>query len=309
MAKKEFKQNDNNFDVAYYRYSSHNQRDESIEQQREKAEAYAAKHGYTIIKEYIDRAKSGRTSNRAQYQLMLSEVGTIKPAVVIMWKTDRLGRDREDRTDAKYYYYACKEQRAKKCTKKPVHKEWLEDVVVGILKGLLDDGENLASSTVDAAKYYEEHYKSTEYLASLEQQRRDVEKALANFVKAIAAGIFNETTQESMLSLQEQKKALDTAMEAETVRQSLFEDEHSIRSYYDRFLHADFDNTEVRVSILEYFVDKIYLHEGRLVVASWYSEDNREVPMEVLNEEMEDPFAKGEAVKFDCFPSGPVVGL
>lgn len=44
MAKKEFKQNDNNFAVAYYRYSSHNQRDESIEQQREKAEAYAAKY-------------------------------------------------------------------------------------------------------------------------------------------------------------------------------------------------------------------------------------------------------------------------
>ena len=40
------------------------------------------------------------------------------------------------------------------------------------------------------------------------------------------------------------------------------------------------------------------------MVASWYSEDNREVPMEVLNEETEDPFAKGEAVKFDCFPSG-----
>lgn len=77
----------------------------------------------------------------------------------------------------------------------------------------------------------------------------------------------------------------DAAIAAETVKQSLFEDEHSIRSYHDRFLHADFDNAEVRNSVMEYFVDKIYLHEDRLVVASWYSEDNREVPMEVLDGE------------------------
>lgn len=107
-----------------------------------------------------------------------------------------------------------------------------------------------------------------------------------------------------MAELQARKEALDDAIAAETVRQSLFEDEHSIRFYYDRFLHADFDNAEVRASVMEYFVDKIYLHEDRLVVASWYSEDNREVPMEVLDAETEDPFAEGEAVKFDCFPSG-----
>ncbi|MCI5825965.1 MAG: hypothetical protein MR006_04795, partial [Arcanobacterium sp.] len=45
-------------------------------------------------------------------------------------------------------------------------------------------------------------------------------------------------------------------------------------------------------------------HDDRLVVASWYSEDNREVPMEVLDGATENPFDKGEAVEFDCFPSG-----
>jgi site-specific DNA recombinase len=178
---------------------------------------------------------------------------------------------------------------------------------MGILKGLLDDSENLASIAVDAAKYYERHYKSTGYLAGLEQQRRDVEKGLVNFVKAIEAGIFNETTQRRMAELEAQKEALDDAIGAETVRQSLFEDEPSIKAYFDRFLHADFDNPDVRDSVLEYFVDKIYLYEDRLVLMSWYSEDNREVPLEVLNGEVEDPFAEGEAAVFDCFPSGPTI--
>ncbi|EPI50800.1 MULTISPECIES: recombinase family protein [Gardnerella] len=41
------------------------------------------------------------TSDRPQYQLMLSEVGTIRPAAVILWKTYRLGRDRFELADAK----------------------------------------------------------------------------------------------------------------------------------------------------------------------------------------------------------------
>lgn len=59
----------------------------------------------------------------------------------------------------------------------------------------------------------------------------------------------------------------------------------------------------MRDSVLECFVDKIYLPDGRLVVTSWYSENNREVPMEVLNGEAEDPFVKVEYVKFDCLPT------
>ena len=105
-----------------------------------------------------------------------------------------------------------------------------------------------------------------------------------------------------MAELQECKDALNDAIEAETVSQSLFEDEHSIRAYIDRFLHADFDNPEVRDSVLEYFVDKIYLHEDRLVVTSWYSEDNREVPMEVLNGEAEDLFAEGGSRQVRLLP-------
>jgi len=39
------------------------------------------------------------------------------------------------------------------------------------------------------------------------------------------------------------------------------------------------------------------------VVASWYSENNRDVPLEVLDGETEFSFMEGEAVKFDCFPT------
>ena len=99
--KKEFVRNDNNNAICYYRYSSDAQRDASIEQQRELAVSYAESRGLHIIKEYEDRAISGTTDEREGFQDMLYEVKYLKPAYLILYKTDRLSRDRYDLLDAR----------------------------------------------------------------------------------------------------------------------------------------------------------------------------------------------------------------
>ena len=52
--------------VIYARYSSDNQREESIEGQIRECTAYAEKNGFTVVKHYIDRAVSAKTDNRPQ---------------------------------------------------------------------------------------------------------------------------------------------------------------------------------------------------------------------------------------------------
>lgn len=100
-AKKRFIQNPGNTAIAYYRYSSASQRDASIEQQRKAAREYADRKEYRIIKEYSDHAISGTSDERPEFRLMLSEVREIRPAYLILWKTDRLSRDRFDAVIAK----------------------------------------------------------------------------------------------------------------------------------------------------------------------------------------------------------------
>lgn len=92
--KKKFAPNDNNLAIAYYRFSSHSQNDASIDQQRELAHEWADAHGFKIVQEYEDAAISGTTDARPGFQQMLSEVAKIRPHTLIMWKTDRLGRDK-----------------------------------------------------------------------------------------------------------------------------------------------------------------------------------------------------------------------
>ena len=53
MRKKQFVQNDNNMAIAYYRFSSHAQNEQSIDQQRELAEEYAETHGNMLMKHYL----------------------------------------------------------------------------------------------------------------------------------------------------------------------------------------------------------------------------------------------------------------
>ena len=61
--------------VIYARYSSYNQREESIEWQIRECTAYAEKNGITVIKHYIDRAFSAKTDNRPEFQQMIKDSG------------------------------------------------------------------------------------------------------------------------------------------------------------------------------------------------------------------------------------------
>ena len=82
--------------VIYARYSSHGQTEQSIEGQLAKGHEYAAAQGYTVVHEYIDRAMTGRNDNREAFQKMLSDTGKHQFQVVIVWKVDRFGRNREE---------------------------------------------------------------------------------------------------------------------------------------------------------------------------------------------------------------------
>ena len=59
--------------VIYARYSSDNQREESIEGQIRENTAYANKNGIDIVGTYIDRAYSAKTDNRPEFQRMIKD--------------------------------------------------------------------------------------------------------------------------------------------------------------------------------------------------------------------------------------------
>lgn len=79
--------------VIYARYSSANQRDCSIEQQVEKCRELAAREGVTVIEIYADRAVSGKTDRRPNFQRMMKDASLRQFDVVLAWKSNRMGRN------------------------------------------------------------------------------------------------------------------------------------------------------------------------------------------------------------------------
>ncbi len=82
--------------VIYARYSSDNQREESIEGQLRECKAFAEKNDIQIIETYIDRALSAKTDNRPDFQRMIRESAKEQFEVIIVWKLDRFARNRYD---------------------------------------------------------------------------------------------------------------------------------------------------------------------------------------------------------------------
>ena len=82
--------------VIYARYSSDNQREESIEGQIRECTAFAEKNGITILRHYIDRAFSAKTDNRPEFQNMIKDSGKRLFDMIIVWKLDRFARNRYD---------------------------------------------------------------------------------------------------------------------------------------------------------------------------------------------------------------------
>ena len=511
--------NDNKLAIAYYRYSSASQNEASIEQQQRLARQWAQSQGLTLVEEYKDLAKTGRNMERPGLQKMLAEVPTIRPAYLVTWKVDRLGRDRRDlmeirhrlmaagvrihyiegidpseaaesvlmesvfdgfaefyslnlsanirrgvhfnaenaranghkifgyligadkkyvedpqtapfvrqmfsdyargvsmktisdqlnsqgvrtvrgyeftpkalnkllkarcyigeysyaghvipggmpalvdealfeevqrrfsvnkrlgartkaqlaamgddapdywltghlwcercgapmegvsgtsKTGRKHRYYYCLNQRKKRCTAKPVRKDDLEARVVQIVEGFLEDTEMLASLAVDMADHYRAtHGRREAALEALEAQRRDVEKKLANFIKAIGMGIFNEDTQAAMEALRAQKDELETAIQTKRVKAVLAEDESSIGAFYARFAKATMDTVETREQLLGYFVDKIFVSAETLSIASWFYEHGTEITHDNLVQAKETGDVLTLSREFDTSPSG-----
>ena len=471
--------NDNNLAVAYYRYSSHSQNAASIEEQRSEAQRYALEHGYTIVREYVDSAKTGTIARkRPEFNRMCDELPSLKVALLLVWKRDRLSRNESDfvkldeamlnagtryyfikdinpennaagvfaefmskaqaiyyslnlseniivgnnknaeksnsnghkifgylrgpdkkyiedpdtswvvprifneyasgkslqriadslnnqgfhtvrggkfnienlrkilhndrytgvyrygdfvnpggmpqlvsqelfdrvqkqfaenkrqsshkdaeyddfseeaprfwltgklfcakcqssmhgidgnKNGKRYYYYACKEHRNHRCTKKNVRKEKIESEVTDLLYFLLNTEDNCLQLIEDSIKAYEASRKDNHDLIRMEERQKNIEKELNRLVDFIKK--FDnapETIMDSILELEAEKKHLVQSIQLEKLKAGQLKD-MDLGEMYRKYLNANLSDPAIREELLDYFVDKIYIDDdGRL---------------------------------------------
>jgi site-specific DNA recombinase len=82
--------------AIYARFSSNNQREASIEDQVRVCKEHVTREGWNLVQVYSDRARSGSTALRPNYQKLIIAAQKGAFDVVVAEALDRLSRDQED---------------------------------------------------------------------------------------------------------------------------------------------------------------------------------------------------------------------
>lgn len=82
--------------ALYARFSSHNQREESIDAQIRAMTKYCADNNFTIVKTYADSAQTGTNCKRDEFSKMMSDVENDVFDVVVVHKLNRFSRNIDD---------------------------------------------------------------------------------------------------------------------------------------------------------------------------------------------------------------------
>ncbi len=188
--------------------------------------------------------------------------------------------------------------------------------MVSVLREILLDDENTVSIAADISAYYKKNYVDTSYLDSLRSELRQTEKAMDNLIRALENGLpYTESIGARVTENEERKKGLAEAIEAEEIRTKAAQDESSIRAFFKKYSDADFDDEEARDTILEYFVDRIYVYDDHIFVVGWFTDlpqeltgysihDSHDVPDGESGYEYGFHFSEFVRKGFDCFADG-----
>ena len=95
-ARKQPESNQTKLAVIYARYSSHNQREVSIDQQVAACRKYAESQELKVIHIYADHAMTGTNDNRPEFRQMIRDSASRAFSYVIVYALDRFSRDRYD---------------------------------------------------------------------------------------------------------------------------------------------------------------------------------------------------------------------
>ena len=188
------------------------------------------------------------------------------------------------RSGAKHTYYACYGKvRKKGCTKKAVRQAWIEGLVLREAKAILFNDELMDFIAENTYKYWIEDNTDTAYTDALAANLKEVEKALSNLLKALEAGIFNETTKARMDELDAQKKQIKTSMEHAKLRTGMQLTKEIILWTLLKLRELDFEDIGAQKRLVATFVNAVFVYDGKVTITFNYSGDSRTISLEEVD--------------------------
>ena len=167
------------------------------------------------------------------------------------------------KTGRQYHYYMCKKARKKKCDKKIIGKQYIEDRVVSeCLKMLTDDKIRYIAKRVA-----EECNKSPDNISVREIKKaiKEVDAAIENLWKGIEQGQSVPMLTERLNKRQAEKEVLEEQLAIEQNKRICLS-EAQILAFLDYVCEMPFDDFNKRRAIINIFVQSIYLYDDHFTL-------------------------------------------
>ena len=185
------------------------------------------------------------------------------------------GESGTSRTGLVHHYYKCvsvKKKRAE-CHKKPVKKQWIEDLVVDeTMKMVMDDKaiEAIVSMLMELQN------RESSSLPLYEKELKDTEAAIDNMLNAIQQGILNKSTKARLDELEAAKDELENMIACEKLAKPKITEEQMM-FWLHRFRKLDVSKKEHRQMLIDTFVNAIYLYDDKMLITFNYKDGTKTI--------------------------------
>ena len=173
----------------------------------------------------------------------------------------------------KYHYYKCaKAKRRKGCNKKPVRKDWIEDLVVieTVRRVLINE---VIEAIADKVIELQGRERDKSLLHALEMELEGVKKSIANLVRAVEAGIFSESTQARLAELEKEKKTLEGRIAQEEIITPKVT-KNQVIFWLEQFKDGDVYDPEYRKKIIDVFVRAVFVYDDHITITYNYIDES-----------------------------------
>ena len=204
------------------------------------------------------------------------------------------------KTGRVYNYYTCNKRRRHKCDKKRVGKEWIEELVLSKLTEIVAT-DGFIETVADKVVEYQTANTDRRALRALERRQREVEKATANLMKAIEAGIVTPTTKSRLVELEAEHERLTRSIAEELMTDATLERDQIVW-FLERFRDGDVNDEAFRAFLVDTFLNAVYLYDDKLVLVFNYSGDNNTVTLRAVENAVNNK-AKGSCLEQLSLPN------
>ena len=192
------------------------------------------------------------------------------------------GESGKSRNGTIHHYYKCVSVKKKRtdCKKKPVRKQWLEDLVVNeVMKVVMDDQaiEAIVSMVMDLQD------RENTNLPLYEHQLQEAQRGIDNLLNAIQQGILTKSTKTRLEELEATKEDLEIKIANEKIAKPRISPEF-VTFWLHKFRKLDVRQQSHRKMLIDAFVNAIYLYDDKLVLTFNYKDGTRTITLDDVKE-------------------------